>query len=141
MPVYLDELPAHLSRITRERWKDLFDLIPEIEKTVSSIEWNRKHSPGLPSEWAEIVVRLHEYLIGSGLIVDFDWAHWKELEGELEYLVSEESGDLSELPPVTLCKLLTAIVRSDRADDVLIATHFENGTILKILRGLEKYFG
>jgi hypothetical protein len=42
---------------------------------------------------------------------------------------------------VTLCKLLTAIVRSDRFVEGNLIAFFENSTILKILRGLEKHFG
>ncbi|MEA5032131.1 MAG: DUF6508 domain-containing protein [Sphaerochaeta sp.] len=137
MDVHLQDLSAHLAEISQDQWKKLFDLIPEIENTTYFGEVTCKDGIIYPSTWAEIVNRFHEYVYEIGLVVDFDWPHWDEGK----QILSIEDPDLFKYPAVTLCKLLTAIVRSERFVEGNLIAYFEDGTILKILRALEKHYG
>jgi len=137
MIVTLEDLPEHVSNITGDQWKKLFALIPEMENTAEFGEVVFKDGTIYPATLAEIIQKFHEYVYEIGLVVDFDWPHWDEGR----QILSDENTDLSKYSVVTLCKLLTAIVRSDRFVEGNLIAFFENGTILKILRGLEKHFG
>jgi hypothetical protein len=137
MIVTLEDLPEHVSNITGDQWKKLFALIPEMENTAEFGEVVFKDGTIYPATLAEIIQKFHEYVYEIGLVVDFDWPHWDEGR----QILSDKYTDLSKYSAVTLCKLLTAIVRSDRFVDGSLIAHFKNGNILKILRGLEKHFG
>lgn len=69
-----------------------------------------------------------------GLIVDFDWPNWEE---GTELLLNTDM-DFGILDAVTLCKLLTVIIRSDRFVEGNLVASFENGTVQKIIRALQK---
>jgi len=137
MIVILEDLPEHVSNITRDQWKKLFAMIPEMENTTDYGEIVFKDGTIYTATRAGIVDRFHAYVYEIGLVIDFDWPHWDEGR----QILSDENTDLSKYSVVTLCKLLTAIVRSDRFVEGNLIAFFENSTILKILRGLEKHFG
>ncbi|MFA5546149.1 MAG: DUF6508 domain-containing protein [Sphaerochaetaceae bacterium] len=136
MNIHLEDLSDHLAEITQDQWNTLFAMIPEIENTTYFEEITFKDGIIYPATWPEIVNRFHKYVYEIGLVVDFDWPHWDEgkriLSGEVE--------DLSKHSAITLCKLLTAIVRSDRFVEGTLIAYFENGTILSILRALKKHY-
>jgi hypothetical protein len=137
MIVILEDLPEHVSNITGDQWKKLFAMIPEMENTADFGEVVFKDGAIYPATWAGIVDRFHAYVYEIGLVVDFDWPHWDEGK----QILSIEDPDLSKYSAVTLCKLLTAIVRSERFVEGTLIAHFKNGTIVGILRELEKHFG
>jgi hypothetical protein len=62
-----------------------------------------------------------------GIILDFDWPSWDEGR---ELIIKK---DFTDLDIETHCKLITAIVRSDR----YLVENFENGNILSILINLK----
>jgi hypothetical protein len=137
MNIHLEDLSDHLAEITQDQWKILFAMIPEIENTTYFGEITFKDGIIYPATWPEIVNRFHEYVYEIGLVVDFDWPNWDEGK----QILSEEITDLSEYSAVTICKLLTCIVRSDRFVEGNLIAYFEDGTILTILRALKKHYG
>ena len=137
MIVILEDLPEHVSNITGDQWKKLFAMIPEMENTADFGEVVFKDGTIYPATLAEIVQKFHEYVYEIGLVIDFDWPHWDEGR----QILSDENTGLSKYSAVTLCKLLAAIVRSERFVDGSLIAHFKNGTIVGILRELEKHFG
>jgi|SRR5690554_4291977 len=136
MHVHLEDLSDHLAGITQAQWEKLFAMIPEIENSTYFGEVPYKDGTIYPATWTRLVDRFHEYVYEIGLVVDFDWIHWDEgkriLSGEVE--------DLSTHSTITLCKLLTVIVRADRFVEGKLIANFENGTILSILRALKKHY-
>lgn len=137
MNIHLEDLSDHLAEITQDQWNTLFAMIPEIENTTYFGEITFKDGIIYPATWPEIVNRFHKYVYEIGLVVDFDWPHWDEGKR----ILSGEGEDLSKHSTITLCKLLTAIVRSDRFVEGNLIAYFENGTILSILRALKKHYG
>lgn len=67
------------------------------------------------------------------LVLKFDWGAWEEGK---EILNSGEQNFFA-LEPVTLCKLLTALIRTDRFMDGTLVSNFVNGTIIKIIKALQ----
>ena len=51
-------------------------------------------------------------------------------------ILKQEHYDFNLLDTLTLCKLLTTIVRADRFTDGLLISFFEKSTILNILKAI-----
>ena len=136
MEIHLEDLSGHLAQITQDQWETLFAMIPEIENTTYFGEIPFKNGVLYPATWPEIVNRFHEYVYEIGLVVDFDWPNWDEGKR----ILSGEVQELSKHSNITLCKLLTVIVRAERFVEGKLIANFENGTILNILRALEKHY-
>jgi len=66
--------------------------------------------------------------------VVFDWMNWDEGEAILHQY---KTFDFKQLKVISLCKLLTAIIRSDRFCEGSLVSSFKNGTILKILTAMQ----
>ncbi|MCF7944257.1 MAG: DUF6508 domain-containing protein [Spirochaetia bacterium] len=133
----LEELPSYLNTITPEAWNKLFNLIPEIEQTESFGKADIRDGTIYPTTCSEIVYTFHQCVYELGLIIDFPWMDWEEGKK----IITDEKIDFYSLSPETLCKLLTAIVRSDRFCDGALVSSFENGTVLGILKGLRRIYG
>jgi hypothetical protein len=115
--------------LTRQDWQPLLDMIPEIESTSEFREWS-----GMYSYPAPIVDHFLKVVYAIPIIVDFDWASWDE---------GREKGrdpefDFDSVDLLTKCKLITAIVRNDRFCEGALASAFESGLILKVLKSIQK---
>ena len=53
-------------------------------------------------------------------------------------ILKQEHYDFNLLDTLTLCKLLTTIVRADRVTDGLLISFFEKSTILNILKAIKQ---
>lgn len=135
----LESFPHHLHTLTPANWKSLFSLLPEIEQTTSF-----GHAAGgetvdgvttIPY-WvpADIVTRTINVLNELQLIPVFDWMQWEEGRN----ILNTPHYYFMVLPVVDLCRLLTVITRTDRFSEGYLVRCFENGSVLGILRALEK---
>ena len=68
------------------------------------------------------------------IIISFDWGAWEEGRK----IASNDDFDLDTLDLPAKCKLITAIVRSDRFCEGTLVSAFESGLILRILKSIEK---
>jgi hypothetical protein len=64
--------------------------------------------------------------------VPFDWREWKEGQE----MINDPEQDYSQLDSVTLCKLLTLIVRAERFYEGYLNKSLQNGSVLKIVTAL-----
>ena len=134
----LDEFPAHLEKLTPEDWKPLMDLIPEIEQATvfGEIRGMEEIRPGVLTfpycESSALVNRFVELAYDSCLVIDFDWPHWEEGRN----LASGDLSEIDSLDLITLCKLMTAIIRNDRFCEGALVESFESGLTQKILRAI-----
>lgn len=137
--IELENFQEYLKTIKLNDWNKLFDLIEIIEKTKNFGELvfpeNLKENEfGLPYWIAnEIVEKFLEVVYELNLIIVFNWTKWKE---GAEILNNKEQ-NFENYDIITLCKLITAIVRSDRFCDGNLVGNFENKNIEKILRALK----
>ena len=83
---------------------------------------------------ASVVSRFLEVVYAIPIIIGFDWVAWDEGRR----MASDENFDFDSTDLVTKCKLITAIVRNDRFGEGALASAFESGLILKILKSMEK---
>ena len=123
---------------TQQDWQPLIELIPKVESTSKFGEWasaekNEEVNILFPycieapivSQFLHIVYRLP-------IIISFDWGASET--GKTSY----DDFDLDTLDLPAKCKLITAIVRSDRFCEGTLVSAFESGLILRILKSIEK---
>jgi hypothetical protein len=129
-----------INSYTLSDWKPLLDLIPRIENQTSfskrrDKERSENNNIIMPlSVEAPIVGEFREIVYQLPVIIDFDWPHWDEGRK----MAKDEHFDYDSVDIPTKCKVITAFVRNDRFCDGALAGAFERGTILKILKSIER---
>ncbi len=129
-----------IEAFTPRDWQPLFALIPEIEGTSTFGEWKGggKDQEGViqfPYCNSEpIVSRFLEVVYDLPVIIDFNWGAWDEGRK----MTDDEGFDFDSVDLFTKCKLITAIVRSDRFCEGALVSAFKSGLILKILKSMER---
>ena len=129
--------------LTQVEWQLLFNLIPVIEATdkfteleeVETLEDGTVESPYFQP--AEIVGELIDVVISLDLVTNWNWVEWEE--GDDILCVTEQN--FGKLKIITLCKLLTMVVKADEFDEGFLVSNFEDGTVLKILKALKRKVG
>ena len=125
--------------LTNKSWKPLLDLIPEIENTRNFGEWEKgeKDEEGviqfpyfIP---ADVVSQFLKIVYSIPIIISFNWGAWNEGRK----IANTPNFNFDNANLVTKCKLITALVRNDRFCDGALASAFESGLILKILKSIE----
>jgi ADP-ribosyl-[dinitrogen reductase] hydrolase len=139
MSINISDFEMNLAKIPAGDWNRFFALLPEIEKTIQFGEYipdrrldeNTMHIP----YWvqSDLVSEFVQTFYNIGLCVVFDWG-WQEGTD----IMDQEDFDYSTLDSLTLCKLLTKIVRADRFSEGALIKYFENGIIPKIIRALKE---
>jgi hypothetical protein len=127
----LMKLPDHLKAIREEDWSKLFDLIPEINQTTRFGE-----HMGLHIEPSEVVRDFLEIADELDIIPAFDWTDWHEGKA----ILRNHKQDYEKLDAVTICKLFTVIIRTDRFASGTLVLSFKDGTISKMINALKNKF-
>lgn len=83
-------------------------------------------------EYGPAVERFHEALGRDGWLAPFDWTTWIADPEHLALL--EDPTRIAAADEADLARLLTTIVRNDRFHDGFLASAFERGVILAIVR-------
>lgn len=81
------------------------------------------------TEYSKEVSDFIDLCYREGFILQFDWSEW--------YADNHER-PIDEMDYEDTCKLLTAIVRSDRFNDGALLNAFQNGTIAHILERIKE---
>ncbi|WP_372775952.1 ADP-ribosylglycohydrolase family protein [Mangrovibacterium sp.] len=137
--IKLEKLQEHIQSLKKDDWNKLFVLLPEIESTkkfgeLKGCERQEDGSYTFPYWYTyEIVDRVHHIIHELKLIPVFDWSSWEEGQSILE----NQNFDYATLDSITLCKLLTTIVRADRFNDGFLVSNFENGAVPGIIKALK----
>ncbi len=141
MPISESNHIQTLNSYTLQDWKPLLDLIPIIEQTESFGEVRIKQEADeelciIMENWdsADIVYKFLDIVYDIPIVIDFDWSHWDEGRK----MASDENFDFDTIDIPTKCKLITAFVRNDRFCDGALSGAFQRGTILKILKSIQK---
>ena len=83
---------------------------------------------------SEIVEKTFNVVSSLQLTPVFDWSAWPEGKD----ILFNGDFDYNTLDTITLCKLMTVIIRADRFNEGYLLSCFEKGIILKIIIALEK---
>jgi G:T/U-mismatch repair DNA glycosylase len=137
------EFKKQIEAIPSSDWTRLFELITEIENskifgTLSAGEEVANKVFQLPYwDWSDITRRFIQVAYEIKIVLDFDWGNWSEGISMIE----NGKREFDKLDTLTLCKLMTMILRADRFNDGFLVSNLENGTILKILKALKSSLG
>ena len=140
--IELPELQGHLHKLSKQKWSKLFELLPEMGKPqefgrTGGMEKLDDGTFSFPfSVPSEIVSKFFETVNELNIIPAFDWPDWNEGK----QILRNREYDYNKLDAVTLCKLMTCIIRSDRFCDGALEGSFQNGTMQRIIRALENKF-
>jgi len=135
----LESFPTHLKSITPTEWSKLFELNERIMKSKSFGEMagGEKIEEDVSTfpywKWSDIATEFNNTVHDMKLILSFDWPGWEEGI----QLLKDGKQAFQDLDEITLCKLLTVIVRADRFSDSTLVGALEDGTISKILLALK----
>ncbi len=126
--------------LNQMEWVPLFELIPEIEATkqfgeMVGGEMLEDGTVKLPYfEPAEVISVFAEVVVSLDLVPEWNWVEWEEGDD----ILCNDDQDFEKLRIVILCKLLIMIVRADEFDEGFMVSNFEDGTVLKILKALQR---
>ena len=135
----LETFPTHLKSITPTEWSKLFELNDRIlnSKSFGEMAGGEKIEENVSTfpywKWSDITTEFNKTVHDMKLIVSFDWPDWKEGV----QLLKDHKQTYQDLDEITLCKLLTVIIRADRFSDGTLVGALEDGTISKILSSLK----
>ena len=137
-PLTKENYKEKIESMTPEDWKPLLDLIPVIEETETFTEPRAVSYTDddillyKPPKEAPVIYTFLEVVYQIPIIIDFGWAQWDEGRE----LADNPDTDYDSIDIPTKCKLITAFVRNDRFCDGALASRFEDGTILRILKSI-----
>jgi len=137
-----DNFIVQINSYTKQDWKPLLNLIPEIEKVEKFGEISKRAEKLLekgiiempPYVENKIFEEFREVCYDIPIIIDFDWGSWDEGRR----IVSNKDFDYDSIDIPTKCKIITAIVRNDRFCDGVLISYFESGVMLKVLKSIQK---
>jgi hypothetical protein len=131
----LSEFPNRLASLKPNNWKPLIDLIPIIKNTkpISYYPEVKEEIGIIQMPYiieAKVVRDFHDLIYSIGIIIDYDWVNWDEGR----QIVNGGIEEISNLNLLTICKLITVIVRSARFSESELANFFESGFGLAVLK-------
>jgi hypothetical protein len=137
-----EDFAERINSMNKGDFIKLLELIPQFqlnpdfgkivvdEKTKEDVSVMPYYAPSeLISEFIKIVYDMD-------IILPFDWIKWREGES----LLSQNPQNFSNLDLLTLCKLITAIVRNDRFTEGYLLSKCNDGTVTNILLAIESKF-
>lgn len=133
-----EELPTHLGRIDPELWERFYELTRSIynEKNFGQIIDSPKRTGAYLEfphwQYTEKISAFIKMTYDMNILIPFDWREWKEGQ----QMINDPERDYSQLDAVTLCKLLTLVVRAERFYEGYLNNCLQNGSVLKIVTAL-----
>ena len=138
----ISEFENHLKKIPATDWEELFKLNEQLKQASSfgkmkggeKIEENVSTFPYL--EQSKLTRQFVRFLYDKNMLPSFDWPDWQEGKE----LLRQKDPNFANLDTITLCKLLTAIIRTDRFSDGTLVGMMKEGVIQRIVDGIQDNF-
>lgn len=124
-------------------WKPLIEFIAKLNNAnlTSKLVTDGTDKNGVPAfpyyEHNELVSEFIKIVYNIPIMIAFDWGSWDEGRK----IVENNNFDFDTIDIPTKCKLISAIVRSDRFCEGDLVIAFESGQIPKMLKSIEKQLG
>lgn len=138
----ISEFENHLKTIPTTNWEELFKLNEQLKQASSfgkmqggeKIEENVSTFPYW--EQSKLTRQFVKFLYDKNMLPSFDWPDWQEGKE----LLRQKDPNFANLDTITLCKLLTAIIRADRFSDGTLVGMLKKGVIKRIVDGIKDNF-
>jgi len=133
------DFEGKINSLKRSDFKPLLDLIPKIQATswFGKLKGGNKDKDGsilMPYYEENVVVDLFRSIAYDiPIIIPLDWGKWEKGRE----IINNPYFDCQTINITTICRTITAIVRSDRFCEGALISAFESGLILKLLVSLE----
>lgn len=139
---YIEKLNAY----TFSDWKPLLDLIPVLEsgrRLVEDADENEEflgeYSTFYYQVPSEVINKFQRVVKFIPIIIDFEWNIWTEGWDIILEDHHKIDFDFNTIDIPTKCKIITAIVESEKIDKVgIIQEVFKNGFIFLLLKSLKE---
>ncbi len=137
--IEIEKFSSYINQLSLKDWERLFTLKEEIKatKTFGTLCGNEKVDSGVFTfpywQRSEIVEKTVSVISSLQLTPVFDWGAWEEGKD----ILFNSDFDYNTLDTITLCKLLTTLIRADRFNEGYLMSCFEKGIVLKIITALE----
>jgi hypothetical protein len=134
----LEKLPAHLKQLDPTNWTRLYELVRAIyiENEFGKIQNDQKRTGAYLEfpHWVYTskIADFNRMVYTMDIVISFDWLEWKEGHAMLK----DPNHEYAQYDVITLCKLITLIVRAERFYEGYLNNCFENGSMLKIVTAL-----
>jgi Family of unknown function (DUF6508) len=138
----LENLPAHLDNMDPVVWTRLYELVRAIyiENEFGKIQETQKRTKAYLEfphwEYTEKIADFNRMVYAMDIVIGFDWLEWKEGQAMLK----DPDQEYAQLDGITLCKLITLVVRAERFYEGYLNNCFENGSVLKIVTALKEHY-
>jgi hypothetical protein len=138
----LENLPAHLDKLDPAVWTRLYELVRAIyiENEFGKIQDSQKRTGAYLEfpHWVYTskIADFNRMVYEMDIVIGFDWLEWKEGQAMLK----DPNQEFTQLDGITLCKLITMIVRAERFYEGYMNNCFENGAVLKIVTSLYRQY-
>jgi hypothetical protein len=138
-----ENLPAHLDALDPGAWEQLYELVRAIyiENEFGKVQESQKKAGAYLEfpHWiyTSKIADFNKMVYEMNIVIGFDWLEWKEGQAMLK----DPNQDYAQVDSITLCKLITLIVRGERFYEGYMNNCFENGSILKIVTALKEKYG
>jgi hypothetical protein len=137
--IELPKLAEHLYSLKDGDWTKLFDLLKELNsvkqygelKGMNKLQQDQSILPYYVT--VPVVDKFLKVVHELNIVPNFDWPAWK---GGKEIL-NNKMQDFEELDVVSLCKLFTVIIRSDKFNEGFLINSFNDGTVQRIISALK----
>jgi hypothetical protein len=137
--VDIENFESYINQLSLNDWERLFSLKDEIlaTKKFGIFCDSEQLDNGVMTfpywQKSEIIEKTVNVISSLQLTPVFDWGGWSEGKD----ILFNGDFDYNALDTITLCKLLTTIIRADRFNEGCLVTCFQNGIVLKIIIALE----
>ncbi|MBE0654597.1 MAG: hypothetical protein IH594_12405 [Bacteroidales bacterium] len=143
MPLTIENYIEKINSFSQADWKPLLDLIPKLEElkqtAVVKVKANKEEGVfEMPRyDYNSVISEFLDIVYKIPIIIDFEWGSWKKGRE----MIRNPDFDPESVDIHTKCKLITALVRSDRFIEGTLAEAFETGLMLKLLRSIKGELG
>ncbi|MBK9248771.1 MAG: hypothetical protein IPM69_11805 [Ignavibacteria bacterium] len=134
------EFQEYLGTIRKEDWQPLFALLDDIDREINfgNLHGMKEGTGGqlYAPYWesSEVVSRFIKLVYEMHIVFSFNWMEWEQGNE----ILRNNAQNYDSLDSLTLCKLITTIVRADRFNDGYLIRCFEEGIVQKILVSLKR---
>jgi hypothetical protein len=138
----LENFAGYWGNLRFEHLVHLFHLADQLEEEYEWVEQSvgRVFSQGSAQKFYSfegLDIRLQETVEVCGLCIDFNWKDWWDENSNYEQYPPVK---LQELPPLTLCQILTVFVRMEQEQKGIILSKMQNKFLFGVIRAIQHHF-
>lgn len=122
----------HILTISSKQWDLLFSLINNLDKDQAYCVIIENYEKAPRIKLSKSIKQVLSSLHSLNLFIEFDYLSWKEKDKLIAYT------NYSSFQSITICKLLTVMVKNEKFCHGTIVRWFETKIAIQLLKQLQK---